>query len=57
MSPEPVQARADEAIEVVAQRLVDRAVHRAVVVDENGRVVGIVTSMDMLRALAAAARR
>ena len=53
MSAEPIMARVDEPLEVVARRLVGRAVHRAVVVAEDGRVLGIVTTMDMLRAVAA----
>jgi CBS domain-containing protein len=50
MSTELVTARADEPISVVAHRLADAKVHRAIVVDSRLRPTGIVTTLDILGA-------
>jgi uncharacterized protein (DUF39 family) len=42
----------NEGIEVVAKRLVDQSVNHIVVVDEKGRLSGIVTSWDITKSLA-----
>jgi CBS domain-containing protein len=49
MSPEPVTVFPDDAIGDVARRMADENVHRLVVVDKRRHVVGIVTSLDLLR--------
>ena len=49
MTPEPVTASPEESIPVVAHRMADEGVHRVVVVNENRNVLGIVTSLDLLK--------
>lgn len=49
MSAEPVTASPDESISFVARRLADERIHRIVVVDAEQHVLGIVTSLDLLR--------
>ncbi len=49
MSPEPVTASPDEPIVAVARRMADEGIHRVVVVDEQQHVLGIVTSLDLLK--------
>jgi CBS domain-containing protein len=49
MTTDPVTCRPDEALSTVAHRMAEEAVHRAIVVDEDGRLEGVVTSMDLLR--------
>ena len=41
----------DQSVELAAARMVSRKVHRLVVVDEEGHVLGIISAMDLLRAL------
>lgn len=50
MSTDLVTARGDEAVSIVARRLADARVHRAIVVDDEMMPVGIVTSLDILDA-------
>lgn len=50
MSPEPVTARATELLGLVAGRMAEERVHRVVVVDDDMHVLGIATSLDILRA-------
>lgn len=52
MNPEPVTAGPDETIAAVARRMLEERVHRVVVVDGDRRLLGIVTSLDMLRVIA-----
>ena len=47
-----VTCREDEEIEEVAQRLINRSVNHIVVVDERGKLGGIVTSWDITKATA-----
>lgn len=49
MSTDLVTARADEAVSLVARRLADAKVHRAVVVDKDMYPIGIITSLDILK--------
>ncbi len=41
----------DQSIALAAARMIARQIHRLVVVDETGRVIGIVTATDLLRML------
>jgi CBS-domain-containing membrane protein len=52
MTSEPVVATADEPITSLARRMVEEKVHRIAIVDEDGCLTGIVTSLDLLRAFA-----
>lgn len=53
MSREVYAVRPDDALEVAAQLMVERRIHRVVVVDHNNQLAGIVSAMDALeRALA-----
>jgi CBS domain-containing protein len=52
MSVDPVTARTDEPITAVAQRMVRERVHRVIVVDQDNRLRGIVTTLDILKRIA-----
>lgn len=52
MTADPVTARADTSIRTLARMMVDAHLHRVIVVDEEGRPVGVVSSTDLLAALA-----
>ena len=52
MTSDPVVASLYEPIRTVARYMLDAAVHRVIVVDEHGRPVGVVSSTDVLAALA-----
>jgi predicted transcriptional regulator len=52
MTPEALTVRSDDPIERAIQRMAFEGVHRLVVVDERGRLEGMVSSMDVLRELA-----
>ena len=52
MNPDPVTALPDDSVGTVARRMLLERAHRAIIVDGYGHVQGIVTSLDMLRALA-----
>ena len=52
MSPEPVIATPDEPAGAVARRMIDERVHRVIIVDGENHLLGIVTSLDMLRLVA-----
>ena len=54
MNPDPVTAVTSEPIGVVAQRMTQERVHRVIIVDDDSHVLGIVTTLDMLRALSPA---
>lgn len=51
MSDEPLMVSPDDAIPDVAQRMRDHHVHRVIVVDEQHRLLGVVTTFDLLRTL------
>jgi CBS-domain-containing membrane protein len=44
-----VTANAEEPIAAVARRMADERVHRIIVVDKSRHVLGIVTSLDLLK--------
>jgi CBS domain-containing protein len=49
MSVDPVTARPDEPIAVVARRMAEERVHRVVVVDDEQHAIGMVTTLDLLK--------
>jgi CBS domain-containing protein len=49
MSLDPVTADPDEPVSVVARRMAEEGVHRAVVIDDRRHVIGVVTTLDILR--------
>jgi len=57
MTPEPVTVAPDEPIATLAQRMVDAALDRVIVIDTQGRPVGVVSSTDVLAAVAQSAGR
>lgn len=52
MTPDAVTVDADTPLPELAQRMVDAHVHRVIVIDRRNRPVGIVSSTDLLAALA-----
>jgi CBS-domain-containing membrane protein len=52
MTPDPVTVSIDTPLPELAQRMVDAHVHRVIVVDRGNRPVGIVSSTDLLAAIA-----
>jgi len=52
MTDDPVLASPDTRLPILAQMMVDAHVHRVIVVDEDQKPVGVVSSMDILAALA-----
>lgn len=52
MTPDPVLVRPSTGIRTLARMMVDAHIHRLIVVDESRRPVGIVSSTDLLAALA-----
>lgn len=50
MTPDPLVASPGDSLASVAHRMAERGVHRAVVVDPSGCAIGIVTTLDLLRA-------
>lgn len=55
MTPDPVTVAIDTPVPELARRMVDAHVHRVVVVDRRNRPVGIVSSTDVLAAIARSA--
>jgi CBS-domain-containing membrane protein len=53
MTPDPVTAASTTGVRELARMMMDARVHRIIIVDEIGRPVGIVSSMDVLAAVAA----
>lgn len=49
MSPEVLTADPDEPVGLLARRMADHHVHRLVVINDQRHVLGIVSSMDVLR--------
>ena len=56
MPADPVTVFPETSLADLAQSMLDAHVHRVVVVDEGGRPVGIISGMDVLAAVARAAR-
>ncbi len=52
MTPDPVTVRPEMPLPAIARLLEERGIKRVPVVDEEGRLVGIVSRADLLRALA-----
>jgi len=52
MSREPLTVSVDDDLEHVARLMADRHVHRVPVVSTGGRLLGIVTSLDIVRQVA-----
>jgi len=52
MTPDPVTAAPTTPIRVLARMMVDVHIHRIIVVDEDGKPSGVVSSTDLLAALA-----
>jgi predicted transcriptional regulator len=50
MTSDPVTTNPNEPLARAARRMVENRIHRLIVVDEAGRLQGVVTSMDLLRA-------
>ena len=57
MTAQPVTVAATAPVGELAQKMVDAHIHRVLVVVEGGRPCGIVTSTDVLAAVARAARQ
>jgi CBS-domain-containing membrane protein len=54
MTPDPVMARPETAITRLAQMMVDTQVHRIIIVDDRSRPRGIVSTTDIVAAVARA---
>ncbi len=54
MTPDPVTVPLNQSVASIALMMIDAHIHRVIVVDENNRPKGIVTSTDVLAALARA---
>jgi CBS-domain-containing membrane protein len=54
MTPDPVMARPETPISRLAQMMVDAHVHRLIIVDEQRRPLGIVSTTDIVTAMARA---
>jgi len=52
MTPDPVTAQSATSIRVLARMMIDAHIHRIIVVDEGRRPIGVVSSTDVLAALA-----
>jgi CBS domain-containing protein len=52
MTPDPVMVRPSARISELARKMLDAHIHRVVVVDEQERPIGIVSSTDIFAALA-----
>ena len=51
MSLDVIRAHSDDDIEAISKLLVFEGAHRAIVVDESDAMIGIVTPLDVLRAI------
>jgi CBS domain-containing protein len=54
MSADPVTAWSDIPLRVLARMMIDAHIHRIIVVDEQQRPVGVVSSTDIVAAVACA---
>jgi CBS domain-containing protein len=52
MTPNPVTANATTSIRILARMMIDAHIHRTIVVDKERRPLGIVSSTDVMAALA-----
>lgn len=52
MTPDPVTAQPATSVRVLARMMIDAHIHRVIVVDEARRPIGVVSTMDVLAALA-----
>lgn len=52
MTPDPVAVSRDAPLGDVARRMLDAHIHRVIVADEDGRLVGIISTIDILAAVA-----
>ncbi len=52
MTPDPVTVKADTLLPDVARRMLDAHIHRVVVLDEEDRPIGVLSSTDVLAAVA-----
>jgi len=57
MTPDPVKVTPDTTIAELAEMMLDAHIHRLIVVENEGRPVGIVSCTDILAALARAGKR
>ena len=48
MNPEPVTVTAETSVPVIARKMADESIHRVIVVNRHKRLIGIVTSLDVL---------
>ena len=53
MTKNPLTTRSQEQLSATAKLMNERSIHRLPVVDENGKVIGILTRGDIIRAMAA----
>jgi CBS domain-containing protein len=56
MTPDPVTVPPETTLGEMAQRMVDAHIHRLIVTDAEGRPIGIVSSTDLLAAVAPGSR-
>jgi CBS domain-containing protein len=56
MTPDPVTAAPTTPIGTLARMMIDAHIHRIIVVDEQGRPIGVVSSTDLLARLADSAQ-
>ena len=52
MTPDPVTAHVDASIRTLARMMIDTHVHRAIIVDDDRKPLGVVASSDILAAVA-----
>jgi CBS domain-containing protein len=52
MTPDPVTVRPGTPVKEVARLMLDAHIHRVIVVDARGRPVGVVSSTDLIAAVA-----
>lgn len=57
MSAPAVTVHASATVHLAAREMVQRHIHRLVVIDDDGRPVGVVTPLDLLRSLVEAPSR
>jgi CBS domain-containing protein len=56
MTPDVVSVYDDEPVHLACEVMLRRGVHRVLVIDGEGSIVGILSSMDVVRAVASGAR-
>jgi len=52
MTPDPVIVHPATSIRVLARMMIDAHIHRVIVVDEGRKPIGVISSTDLLAALA-----